>query len=137
MDGLETQLHQLLIPKDPRDAKDVIVEIRAGAGGDEAGLFAALPGGLLTRVPSAYHGDEGEWAGVSGRARTIAYTTIEALSLPATPPQAVAPNSTYASPASIVCGSAPTNVITGTVVSTTSTVLVTVTAGLPEESVTS
>jgi peptide chain release factor 1 len=30
-----------MIPKDPRDAKNVIVEIRAGAGGDEAGLFAA------------------------------------------------------------------------------------------------
>ena len=38
---LEGQLRQLLIPKDPRDAKDVIIEIRAGAGGDEAGLFAA------------------------------------------------------------------------------------------------
>jgi peptide chain release factor 1 len=38
---LEQKLHRLLIPKDPRDVKDVIVEIRAGAGGDEAGLFAA------------------------------------------------------------------------------------------------
>jgi len=38
---LEPQLRQLLLPKDPRDAKDVIVEIRAGTGGDEAGLFAA------------------------------------------------------------------------------------------------
>lgn len=38
---LETQLRQLLVPKDPRDEKDVIVEIRAGAGGDEAGLFGA------------------------------------------------------------------------------------------------
>ena len=41
LDELETQLHQLLLPKDPRDAKNVIVELRAGAGGDEAGLFAA------------------------------------------------------------------------------------------------
>jgi len=41
LDGLEAQLHQLLLPKDPRDARNVIVEIRAGAGGDEAGLFAA------------------------------------------------------------------------------------------------
>jgi peptide chain release factor 1 len=41
LDELEGQLHQLLLPKDPRDARDVIVEIRAGAGGDEAGLFAA------------------------------------------------------------------------------------------------
>ena len=30
-----------LLPKDPNDAKDIIIEIRAGAGGDEAGLFAA------------------------------------------------------------------------------------------------
>jgi peptide chain release factor 1 len=41
LEKLEGQLHQLLLPKDPRDAKNVIVEIRAGAGGDEAGLFAA------------------------------------------------------------------------------------------------
>ncbi len=38
---MESHLRQMLIPKDPRDGKDVIVEIRAGAGGDEAGLFAA------------------------------------------------------------------------------------------------
>jgi peptide chain release factor 1 len=38
---LEQRLHQLLVPKDPRDGRNVIVEIRAGAGGDEAGLFAA------------------------------------------------------------------------------------------------
>ncbi len=38
---LEALLRQLLVPKDPRDDKDVIVEIRAGAGGDEAGLFGA------------------------------------------------------------------------------------------------
>jgi len=35
------RLQQLLLPKDPNDNKNVIVEIRAGAGGDEAGLFAA------------------------------------------------------------------------------------------------
>lgn len=38
---LEDELKLLLVPKDPRDDKDVIVEIRAGTGGDEAGLFAA------------------------------------------------------------------------------------------------
>ena len=37
----ETQLQRLLLPKDPNDDKNVIVEIRAGTGGDEAGLFAA------------------------------------------------------------------------------------------------
>jgi peptide chain release factor 1 len=41
IERLETRLQKLLIPKDPRDAKNVIVEIRAGAGGDEAGIFAA------------------------------------------------------------------------------------------------
>jgi peptide chain release factor 1 len=38
---LEQQLRLLLVPKDPRDARNVIMEIRAGTGGDEAGLFAA------------------------------------------------------------------------------------------------
>ncbi len=38
---LEDNLRLLLLPKDVRDARNVIVEIRAGAGGDEAGLFAA------------------------------------------------------------------------------------------------
>ena len=37
----EEQLKLYLVPKDPNDEKDVILEIRAGAGGDEAGLFAA------------------------------------------------------------------------------------------------
>src|SRR5215472_6651190 len=38
---LEEELRALLIPKDPSDDKNVFVEVRAGAGGDEAGLFAA------------------------------------------------------------------------------------------------
>jgi peptide chain release factor 1 len=38
---LEHELKILLLPKDPNDDKDIIVEIRAGAGGDEAALFAA------------------------------------------------------------------------------------------------
>jgi len=38
---LEKELKSMLIPKDPRDERNVIVEIRAGTGGDEAGLFAA------------------------------------------------------------------------------------------------
>jgi peptide chain release factor 1 len=41
VEGLEKKLKRLLLPKDPRDDKNVIIEIRAGAGGDEAGLFAA------------------------------------------------------------------------------------------------
>ena len=41
MAELEKKLKILLLPKDPNDSKNVIVEIRAGAGGDEAALFAA------------------------------------------------------------------------------------------------
>ncbi|MHB8780279.1 MAG: peptide chain release factor 1 [Candidatus Geothermincolia bacterium] len=48
--SLEERLELLLIPRDPRDAKDVIVEIRAGAGGDEASLFA----GDLARMYMRY-----------------------------------------------------------------------------------
>lgn len=39
--SLEEDITVELIPKDPNDKKDIIIEIRAGAGGDEAGLFAA------------------------------------------------------------------------------------------------
>ena len=41
VEELEHELKILLLPKDPNDDKDVVVEIRAGAGGDEAALFAA------------------------------------------------------------------------------------------------
>ncbi|MFO8074514.1 MAG: peptide chain release factor 1 [Egibacteraceae bacterium] len=47
---LAEQLRLLLLPRDPLDDKDVIVEIRAGAGGDEAGLFA----GELYRMYARY-----------------------------------------------------------------------------------
>lgn len=40
-EGLEKELERLLLPKDPFDDKNVIIEIRAAAGGDEASLFAA------------------------------------------------------------------------------------------------
>jgi peptide chain release factor 1 len=41
IENLEKELKSLLVPKDPRDDANVFIEIRAGAGGDEAGLFAA------------------------------------------------------------------------------------------------
>ena len=47
---LEEELRTLLLPKDPNDDRNVFVEIRAGAGGDEAGLFAAD----LARMYSKY-----------------------------------------------------------------------------------
>ena len=50
MDTLSDRLMEALIPKDPNDERDVIMEIRAGAGGDEAGLFA----GELYRMYTRY-----------------------------------------------------------------------------------
>jgi peptide chain release factor 1 len=47
---LEEEIRMMLIPSDPRDARNAIVEIRAGTGGDEAGLFA----GDLFRMYSRY-----------------------------------------------------------------------------------
>jgi len=49
-DDLENKLRKLLTPKDPNDDKNVLVEIRAGTGGDEAALFA----GDLFRMYSRY-----------------------------------------------------------------------------------
>ncbi len=40
IEALEKEIKGMLVPKDPRDEKDVIVEIRAGTGGDEAAIFA-------------------------------------------------------------------------------------------------
>jgi peptide chain release factor 1 len=60
LEGATEQLLQdmkvLLLPKDPRDGKNAIVEIRAGAGGDEAGLFA----GDLLRMYTRY-ADRRRW----------------------------------------------------------------------------
>ncbi len=41
VEPMEAKIRSLLIPKDPRDAKNVIIEIRAGTGGDEAAIFVA------------------------------------------------------------------------------------------------
>ena len=41
IEALEAELHALLLPRDPHDDRDAIIEIRAGTGGDEAALFAA------------------------------------------------------------------------------------------------
>src|SRR5574337_848131 len=46
---MEKDLRIMLVPKDPRDEKNIFLEIRAGAGGDEAGLFAAELFRLYTR----------------------------------------------------------------------------------------
>lgn len=49
-DRLEEELRLLLLPKDPLDDKNVILEIRAGTGGEEAGLFAADLFRMYTRL---------------------------------------------------------------------------------------
>ena len=52
---LEEELRLMLVPKDPEDAKNVIVEIRAGTGGDEASIFA----GDLYRMYTKYAASKG------------------------------------------------------------------------------
>jgi peptide chain release factor 1 len=55
LEELEGQLRILLLPKDPNDQRNVFLEIRAGAGGDEASIFA----GDLFRMYSYYAADQG------------------------------------------------------------------------------
>lgn len=50
IEALEARLRSLLIPRDPRDERNVFIEIRAGTGGEEAGLFA----GDLLRMYTRY-----------------------------------------------------------------------------------
>ena len=72
---MEEELKILLIPKDPNDDKDVIVEIRAAAGGDEAAIFAgdlmrmyskyAESNGFKTEIVEASESDHGGYKEVS------------------------------------------------------------------------
>jgi len=55
-EALEKEIRNLLVPKDPRDERNVIVEVRAGTGGDEAAIFAAD----LFRMYSR-HADRHRW----------------------------------------------------------------------------
>jgi peptide chain release factor 1 len=52
---LEVLLTELMLPRDPNDSKDVFVEIRAGAGGDEASLFAAELARMYARYAESLH----------------------------------------------------------------------------------
>jgi peptide chain release factor 1 len=54
LEVLYSQMRGLLLPKDPNDDKHVIIEIRAGAGGDEAGIFAADLHRMYTRYAEAH-----------------------------------------------------------------------------------
>ncbi|MDP2342462.1 MAG: peptide chain release factor 1 [Deltaproteobacteria bacterium] len=53
MEALDAQLRVLLLPRDPLDERDVILEIRAGTGGDEAALFAGDLFGMYSRYAQA------------------------------------------------------------------------------------
>lgn len=55
VEPLENRIKGMLLPQDPRDAKNVIVEIRAGAGGDEAGIFAADLYRMYTRYAERHN----------------------------------------------------------------------------------
>ena len=67
--AVEEELKVLLLPKDPNDEKNIIVEIRAGTGGDEASLFAAEIFRMytVTRKPSV-----GRWKCCRRRSRAWA-----------------------------------------------------------------
>src|SRR6476469_1342841 len=49
LEGLEEEIRLAMVERDPNDAKNVLVEIRAGTGGDEAALFAGDLHKMLTR----------------------------------------------------------------------------------------
>ena len=57
IDRLEVRLKILLIPRDPNDEKNIMLEIRAGTGGDEASIWA----GDLVRMYSKYSESQGWW----------------------------------------------------------------------------
>jgi peptide chain release factor 1 len=75
--ALEQDLQKLLLPKDPNDTRNIFLEIRAGAGGDEAAIFAgdlfrmygayAMKRGWAVETISASHGEHGGYKEVIAR----------------------------------------------------------------------
>jgi len=78
------ELAATLLEEGTRSPADVFFSQDAGALGaiGDAGLFDRLPDETLSRVPVMFSGSDGQWVGVSGRARTAAYTTTEGIELP-------------------------------------------------------
>jgi iron(III) transport system substrate-binding protein len=78
------ELAAILLEEGDRSPADIFFAQDAGALGAvaDAGLFAALPDELLRRVPAGQRDPDGDWVGVSGRARTAAYTTAIEIELP-------------------------------------------------------
>lgn len=80
------ELAALLLEESDRSPADVFFAQDAGALGavGEAGLLSELPDDLLIRVEEGFRDPAGMWVGVSGRARTVAYTAAEDVELPET-----------------------------------------------------
>ena len=74
---LEQELQKLLLPKDPNDTRNIFLEVRAGAGGDEAAIFAgdlfrmysayAVKRGWGVEIVSASHGEHGGYKEIIAR----------------------------------------------------------------------
>jgi iron(III) transport system substrate-binding protein len=82
--GDTAELAALLLEEGTRSPADLFFAQDAGALGAVAAadLLATLPHEVTTRVPAGFRDAQGRWVGVSGRARTAAYTTEEELDLP-------------------------------------------------------
>ncbi len=78
------ELAVILLEEGRRSPADIYFAQDAGALGvvAGAGLLAPLPEDVLARTPARYRDANGAWVGVSGRARTVAYTTGEEVELP-------------------------------------------------------
>jgi iron(III) transport system substrate-binding protein len=78
------ELAAILLEEGDRSPADVFFAQDAGALGavSDAGMFTTIDTGVLDQVPPGFSDPEGEWVGVSGRARTAAYTTALDVELP-------------------------------------------------------
>ncbi len=78
------ELAAILLEEGERTPADVFFAQDAGALGavSAAGLFAALSSSALEAVPPAFRDPDGEWVGISGRARTAAYSTAADTEIP-------------------------------------------------------
>lgn len=82
--GDTAELAAVLLEEGQRSPADLFFAQDGGAlsAVAAAGLLAPLDTGLLERVPAEFRDSDGRWVGVSGRARTVAYTTEEEVVLP-------------------------------------------------------